>query len=430
MDAAIAYEVETDGDEEMSVADDEGDWVADGDDLPGGDGSDSDEPPPSLSPDAMSEDEEGRLDIKAELAYIARKYLLPNEAITDIIQLFKNRLWSPEDLELWDTFRDLEAFEEELMDADDTWETMDLELAGDHGVVVDHMGVPATVFTMLHTYGCDHPESSMVTGTMAASSYKPCSMCIVDRWDLKKVTKAFEARTVKDQRNLYQEMEEGTPTEVEDLKRAWSTHYVACALWEWGYVTTDWGNFYESIGVCLLHVVDEGWWLHWMRCWIAVLTAAERKEVLRRCRVVLADTPASVLRTPNVSTYFRTTHTALAIPSHDRMDRGSVGQVVKASPKENKFSHIRIAGGRADWFARCLVLFHYTDESQQIQRRAFVRYFTEQPFSCSHTGCRMLLPMVGKDAFAILDVDSILCLSHIVPCFSQPGYYLVNRFLF
>ncbi|CAI5470300.1 unnamed protein product [Closterium sp. Yama58-4] len=502
---------------------------------------------------------------------------------------------------------------------------MEVSTAESGGVqVMDHTGREYTVIPMLSIWACDHPESSKITCTMAASSNKPCSMCTVSRWDLAKVTAALTPRTVADQKLLFEDMARCTPEERALIKKAWSTHYVACALWEWGYVTKQWGNLYEAIGVCVLHAVDEG----------------------MNARILAGETPGSVLRVPNVVTYFRTlaryaawehqsmmqivpllmhlpgredvgramvmfndwyrayfkvpyhteasltqciamseelvdtlvrvfpnqkshwllikvheiahlpdlirsrgmpqeystnmgehshktevkcharnsnwrdvgrdiavrherlaaikeltkddgggksyetamrlaidrnervltktfrrmnlgapldpawtsyelalgeevmgkfnrelarsqitvtrlqVHIAMAIPPHDRMDRGDHGQLVKAAPEERKFSHIRIEGGGAVWFGRVLVLFQFTGPDGNRIQRAFIKYYDEVEPRCAVTGCQRLLPTSGVDEYAVIELESILCLAHIVPSFVDPQFFLVNRFLF
>ncbi|CAI5460910.1 unnamed protein product [Closterium sp. Yama58-4] len=123
-------------------------------------------------------------------------------------------------------------------------------------------------------------------------------------------------------------------------------------------------------------------------------------------------------------------HSALAIPPHNRMERGNKGQVIKASPGEQKFSHVQIEGQGGVWYGRCLMLFHFTDASQHVVRRAIVKYYTELDTPCLVTGCRRLRLTMGRDDYVVLEVDSILGLAHIVPSFTEPDISLVNRFLF
>ncbi|CAI5529975.1 unnamed protein product [Closterium sp. Naga37s-1] len=104
--------------------------------------------------------------------------------------------------------------------------------------------------------------------------------------------------------------------------------------------------------------------------------------------------------------------------------------MVKAAPGEGKFSYVSIDGGEGEWYARCLMLFHFMDDEAQIHRRAVVRYFDEHPTPCPVTGCVRLLPTEGEDEYAVVEVESILSLAHIVPCFTEPRFSLVNRFLF
>ncbi|CAI5973884.1 unnamed protein product [Closterium sp. NIES-64] len=84
---------------------------------------------------AGSDESASELDVRIELAYIMRKYYLPNTAITEIIRLFKSKKWAVSDLEFWDTYRDLEEFEKEFIPGDEAWEAVDLELEGDFGTV-------------------------------------------------------------------------------------------------------------------------------------------------------------------------------------------------------------------------------------------------------------------------------------------------------
>ncbi|CAI5995260.1 unnamed protein product [Closterium sp. NIES-64] len=77
---------------------------------------------------AGSDESASKLDVRIELAYIMRKYFLPNTAITEIIRLFKSKKWAMSDLEFWDTYRDLEEFEKEFVPGDEAWEAVDLEL--------------------------------------------------------------------------------------------------------------------------------------------------------------------------------------------------------------------------------------------------------------------------------------------------------------
>ncbi|GJP45560.1 hypothetical protein CLOM_g4940 [Closterium sp. NIES-68] len=108
------------------------------------------------------------------------------------------------------------------------------------------------------------------------------------------------------------------------------------------------------------------------------------------------------------------------------------GQFVKASPHERLFSDVSIrpGGGVGEpWYGRVLVLFHYQDGEVE-KRGAFIQYYTEAQKPCPITGCKRLTPTLGIDNYAVVDVDSILSLAHVVPCCTDPKYRLVNRFLF
>ncbi|GJP36647.1 hypothetical protein CLOM_g617 [Closterium sp. NIES-68] len=64
------------------------------------------------------------------------------------------------------------------------------------------------------------------------------------------------------------------------------------------------------------------------------------------------------------------------------------------------------------------------------KRGAFIQYYTEAQKPCPITRCKRLTPTLGIDNYAVVDVDSILSLAHVVPCCTDPKYRLVNRFLF
>ncbi|CAI5954857.1 unnamed protein product [Closterium sp. NIES-64] len=133
--------------------------------------------------------------------------------------------------------------------------------------VVDHEGKEYNVVPMLAIYACDHTESNYVTCTMSATSLKPCSICSVNRWQLAKFDGTVNPclRTIAGQADALSMMARASPAELPRVKHAYSTHFVKCALWESEYLDTPWGNLYCTIGVCVLHVVDEGVWLHAMR---------------------------------------------------------------------------------------------------------------------------------------------------------------------
>ncbi|CAI5492686.1 unnamed protein product [Closterium sp. Naga37s-1] len=145
---------------------------------------------------------------------------------------------------------------------------------------------------------------------------------------------------------------------------------------------------------------------------------------------VVMDGVARVMQRMGIAASGVQVHTALAIPPHDRLLGRGPGHMVKAAPGEGKFSYVAIDGGEGEWYARCLMLFHFMDDEAALHRRAVVRYFDEHPTPCPVTGCVRLLPTEGEDEYAVVEVESILSLAHIVPCFTEPRFSLVNRFLF
>ncbi|CAI5962733.1 unnamed protein product, partial [Closterium sp. NIES-64] len=398
----------------------------------------------SVSSAASSERSEERdieVDIHAEIAHIARKYNLPNEAITDIIQLFKARNPSDDDLEMWETYRDLEKWEEEVLEAHEHREEVEIVLEGDLGVL-----------TLRH---------------------RPIVEVFVALWERMSGVDGFA-------------------TEWREEKVDGET----CALWDWAYVDTPWGNLHEAIDPSYYFrtVAQYAAWEHrammqivplithlpgyedigdatvmfseWYKAYFrvdyhtdqslaAMVTMTERLiaklvavfpnqrsgflivkvhqlshlpaaivmqgmpieyytnmyeakhkisavehniRVLtkRSCRMEVdvdmdpvwsefrdalgPDVMAravEVMRAVGIDADTVQVHTALAIPPHNRMERGVLGHVIKASSAEQKFSHVQIEGQGGVWYGRCLMLFHFTDASQQVVRRALVKYYTE-----------------------------------------------------
>ncbi|CAI5959865.1 unnamed protein product [Closterium sp. NIES-64] len=434
----------------------------------------------SVSSAASSERSEERgieVDIRAQIAHIARKYNLPNEAITDIIQLFKARNPSDDDLETWETYRDLEKWEEEVLEAHEHWEEVEIVLEGDLGVLTFRHRPIVEVFVALWE------RMSGVDGFATA-------------WREEKVDGVM----------VYRNAAGG-----KWFKEA------TCALWDWAYVDTPWGNLYEAIDPSYYFriVAQYAAWEHrammqivplithlpgyedigeatvmfseWYKAYFrveyhtdqslaAMVTMTERliaklvavfpnqksgflivKAVEHNIRVLTKRSrrmevnvdmdpvwsefrdalgpdvmarAVEVMRAVGIDADTVQVHTALAIPPHDRMERGVLGHVIKASPAEQKFSHVQIEGQGGVWYGRCLMLFHFTDASQQVIRRALVKYYTELDTPCPITGCRRLRLTTGRDDYAVLEVDSILGLAHIVSSFTQPDISLVNRFLF
>ncbi|CAI7802361.1 unnamed protein product [Closterium sp. NIES-54] len=136
------------------------------------------------------------------------------------------------------------------------------------------------------------------------------------------------------------------------------------------------------------------------------------------------------LKQAGINTQVLQVHTALAIPPHDKIEWTSRGQFVKASPAQKNFSSIAInpAGKGSLWYGRCLVLFHY-NKGGELRRGAYVEYYTEDKRQCLSTGCKRLLPTEGDDNYAVIDVDCILSLVHIVPSCEDDEVSLLNRFV-
>ncbi|CAI5974098.1 unnamed protein product [Closterium sp. NIES-64] len=240
-------------------------------------------------------------DFRLDIARIARTYFLPNAAITDIIQLFKAGNGDPSEVDMWQTYRDLERFEEEYLSYGDEWEIRVLELNEGLGSVtfrfrpldreaLQGAGIVAAVIlfsdaTHLTFNGRQlaHPLMFSLDNIPEASRWLEGGVEMVALFPPLPAALTPEQKT-----ELMHEM----------LR--------LCALWEWAHVDTPWGNLYEVIGICIMHVVDEGVWLHTMRCLVAKLTPTEQLILLSQCEAVMAATPPSLLRHPDPSAYFGT----------------------------------------------------------------------------------------------------------------------------
>ncbi|CAI5513841.1 unnamed protein product, partial [Closterium sp. Naga37s-1] len=93
--------------------------------------------------------------------------------------------------------------------------------------VEDSNGVEYVAIPLLYSVVNDHPESNKVSCTMSCSSYRPCSICMVTRDNLRDVDDEIVPRTVKDQKAVYKKMEGAeTKKELTRLKKKYSTHFV------------------------------------------------------------------------------------------------------------------------------------------------------------------------------------------------------------
>ncbi|CAI7852391.1 unnamed protein product [Closterium sp. NIES-53] len=97
-------------------------------------------------------------------------------------------------------------------------------------------------------------EAAQVSCTQQHGSQMPCSLCYVDRGQLRNMTAAAsESRSVDQQSSLI-----ANPR----LARTYSTLCVASFLWEWNFSRTLWGNTYLSQMPDILHIIYLGFWLH------------------------------------------------------------------------------------------------------------------------------------------------------------------------
>ncbi|CAI5486309.1 unnamed protein product, partial [Closterium sp. Naga37s-1] len=389
----------------------------------------------SVSSAASSERSEERdieVDIRAEIAHIARKYNLPNEAITDIIQLFKARNPSDDDLETWETYRDLEKWEEEVLEAHEHWEEVEIVLEGDLGVLtLRHRPIVEVFVALWETmsgvdgFATEWREEKVDGGAMDGEAikvqdaagvemtvhplladYVRCRAVLVDTPAslLRAPDPSYYFRTVAqyaawEHRAMmqivplithlpgYEDIGEATVMFSEWYKAYFRVEYhtdqslAAMVTMTERLIAKLVAVFpNQRSGFLIVKAVEHN---------IRVLTKRSRRmevdvdmdPVWSEFRDALGpDVMAravEVMRAVGIDADTVQVHTALAIPPHDRMERGVLGHVIKASPAEQKFSHVQIEGQGGVWYGRCLMLFHFTDASQQVVRRALVKYYTE-----------------------------------------------------
>ncbi|GJP41919.1 hypothetical protein CLOM_g12400, partial [Closterium sp. NIES-68] len=225
--------------------------------------------------------------------------------------------------------------------------------------VEDSAGVCYRAFPLLYAYVTDHPESCKVTCTMACNSFRPCSICLAEKPRLAEVEDPIVLRTVRDQGRLYKQMESATTKKkLSALRTTYSTHFVKSLLWDWEFAKTIWGNTYLAVTPDIMHIIEQGFWLHAMKCLVKKLTPSERKILLERYKLLKAITPASLLRLPQAWVYFTTT------ANFSASEHRAMMQVLPLIIDLPERVHIRRAIVRiADWYKEFIRAEYHTDAS-------------------------------------------------------------------
>ncbi|GJP69628.1 hypothetical protein CLOP_g618 [Closterium sp. NIES-67] len=228
------------------------------------------------------------------------------------------------------------------------------KLKGGTQAVVSHSQL--VTVTLPHCY---HPESCKVTCTMACNSFRPCSICLAEKPRLAEVEDPIVLRTVRDQGRLYKQMESATTKKkLSALRTTYSTHFVKSLLWDWEFAKTIWGNTYLAVTPDIMHIIEQGFWLHAMKCLVKKLTPSERKILLERYKLLKAITPASLLRLPQAWVYFTTT------ANFSASEHRAMMQILPLIIDLPERVHIRRAIVRiADWYKEFIRAEYHTDAS-------------------------------------------------------------------
>ncbi|CAI5991496.1 unnamed protein product [Closterium sp. NIES-64] len=127
----------------------------------------------------------------------------------------------------------------------------DLIVASHTGLAAtDPTGVSRFIVPLLFSYVADYPETCKVSCTQQLGSAKPCSLCAVDRKDLRDMDReAAPYRTVEGQEALLDDPEQA---------KLFSTLNVASFLWTFNFSRTLWGNTYLSQMPDILHAIYIG----------------------------------------------------------------------------------------------------------------------------------------------------------------------------
>ncbi|CAI5492692.1 unnamed protein product [Closterium sp. Naga37s-1] len=207
---------------------------------------------------------------------LAKKYMLCNMAITEILHLFKNPLLRTADLEGWLTHRDLEKFESLVyLPEENRWETVEIEVAHEIGSVtfryrpIIAAAVKPLGFVLALIIFSDATNLT-ANGRQTAHPFVVSFANIpeAERW------KSGGTEVVALFPPLPSDMaaEEKMRVFQEALRIVFGP-VIALS-------SPERGNIYRAVPLDIMHVVDKGFWLHSMKSLLASLTPTERAMLL------------------------------------------------------------------------------------------------------------------------------------------------------
>ncbi|CAI7828224.1 unnamed protein product, partial [Closterium sp. NIES-53] len=240
-------------------------------------------------------------------------------------------------------------------------------------------------FTLLYSWVTDHPKSSKVTCTMACNSLHPCSLCLADKEHLDEMS--FELtqtppdkecldeqedtivlRTIKSQQYAYKEMESAkSKKKMKAVKKKTSTHFVKSLLWDWEFAKTLLGKTYLAVPPDIMHIWEQGIWLHAMKCLVKKLTPKERKVLLERYKMFKEVTPASVLHLPLAWAYFTST-TCFSASEHRAMMQ--VLPLIIDLPRRNDVRTAIVL--MVEWYKEFIRAEYHTNDSLERMKDATI----------------------------------------------------------
>ncbi|CAI5461531.1 unnamed protein product [Closterium sp. Yama58-4] len=151
--------------------------------------------------------------------------------------------------------------------------------------VTDVNGKAVKAYPCLFAEVGDYPELSRATGTMQATSHRPCSSCYVKEDNLARVDLRAPVRTVDKQRRI--------------------VHAIQTAATDTLAQQTEWGNVFLACVADILHALDFGVFGHSTSCLVEGKSKPEKREWEGRKKSYKKDTRSTVLRIPGGSSYFR-----------------------------------------------------------------------------------------------------------------------------
>ncbi|CAI5466139.1 unnamed protein product [Closterium sp. Yama58-4] len=124
--------------------------------------------------------------------------------------------------------------------------------------VTDVNGKAVKAYPCLFAEVGDYPELSRATGTMQATTHRPCSSCYVREDNLARVDLRAPARTVEKQRRI--------------------VHAIQMAATDTLAQQKEWGNVFLACVADILHALDSGMFAHSTSCLVEGKSKPEKRE--------------------------------------------------------------------------------------------------------------------------------------------------------